>query len=75
MYATGFIAGALTSPFIGPMVDKFGRRNSAMVYCALEVIINMMEQYNCLIGLIVSRIIGGMTTNLLFTVFESWVLR
>lgn len=74
LYATGFIAGALTSPFIGPMVDKFGRRNSAMAYCALEVIINMMEQYNCLIGLIVSRIIGGMTTNLLFTVFESWVL-
>jgi len=74
LYATGFIAGALSSPFIGPMVDKFGRRNSAMAYCALEVMINMMEQYNCLAGLILSRIIGGMTTNLLFTVFESWVL-
>jgi len=74
LYATGFIAGALSSPFIGPMVDKFGRRNSAIAYCALEFMINMMEQYNCLIGLILSRIIGGVTTNLLFTVFESWVL-
>lgn len=74
LYATGFIAGALSSPFLGPMVDKFGRRNSAIAYCALEVMINMMEQYNCLAGLILSRIIGGMTTNLLFTVFESWVL-
>jgi len=74
LYATGFIAGALSAPFIGPMVDKFGRRNSAIAYCALEVLINMMEQYNCLLGLIISRIIGGITTNLLFTVFESWVL-
>jgi len=74
LYAIGFIAGALSSPLIGPMVDKFGRRNSAMVYCALEVLINMMEQYNCLTGLILSRMIGGITTNLLFTVFESWVL-
>lgn len=74
LYATGFMAGALTSPFIGPLVDKFGRKNSAIAYCLLEVVINTMEQYNCLVGLILSRIIGGITTNLLFTVFESWVL-
>merc|ERR1712157_307729 len=74
LYATGFAAGALSSPFIGPLVDKFGRRNSAIAYCVLEIIINTMEQYKCLLGLLLSRIIGGMTTNLLFTVFESWVL-
>ncbi len=74
LYATGFIIGAVTSPFIGPLVDKFGRRKSAMIYCFLEMIINALEQYNFLPGIIVSRLIGGVTTNLLFTVFESWLI-
>lgn len=55
-------------------MDKFGRRNSALVYCFLEMIINALEQYNFLPGIIVSRLIGGITTNLLFTVFESWLI-
>ena len=74
LYALGFLAGAVSSPFIGAIVDKCGRKKSAMVYCLLEIIINQMEQYNCLVGLLLSRIIGGITTNLLFTVFESWVV-
>jgi hypothetical protein len=45
-----------------------------MLYCALEMLINFLEQFNNFNGLIVSRVIGGITTNLLFTVFESWLV-
>ena len=45
-----------------------------MIYCVLEVIINYFEQYPNLIGLIMSRVLGGITTNLLFSVFESWLV-
>jgi len=44
------------------------------VYCFLEMAINTLEQYKCLPGIIASRLIGGITTNLLFTVFESWLI-
>jgi len=74
LYAIGFATGAVASPFMGPLVDKFGRRNSALAYCALEMFINALEQYKCITGLLVSRMIGGITTNLLCTVFESWVV-
>ncbi len=74
LYALGFVVGAVTSPFIGPLVDKYGRRKSAVIYCFLEMIINALEQYNFLPGIIASRLIGGVTTNLLFTVFESWLI-
>lgn len=74
LYSLGFLSGALTSPFIGPLVDKIGRRNSAVAYCALEIAINLLEQYDNLMGLIFSRVVGGITTNLLFTVFESWLV-
>lgn len=74
LYSLGFLSGAITSPFIGPLVDRIGRRKSAVAYCALEVTINMMEQYNNFLGLVVSRVVGGITTNLLFTVFEGWLV-
>jgi len=74
LYSLGFISGALTSPFIGPLVDRIGRKRAAMLYCVLEIIINLMEQYPLFIGLIASRVIGGITTNLLFSVFESWLI-
>ena len=45
-----------------------------MLYCFLEMIINYLELFPIFIGLITSRIIGGITTNLLFSVFESWLV-
>jgi len=72
LYSLGFITGAVTAPITGPLIDKFGRKKAALLYCALEVGINLLEQYPFLTGLIVSRVVGGVTTNLLSTVFETW---
>jgi MFS transporter, MFS domain-containing protein family, molybdate-anion transporter len=74
LYSLGFVVGAVTSPFIGPVVDKIGRKRSAILYCLLEMFINYLELYPIFAGLIVSRMIGGITTNLLFSVFESWLV-
>lgn len=73
LYCLGFITGAFTAPITGPLIDRFGRKKSALLYCALEVGINMLEQFPFLSGLIVSRVVGGITTNLLSTVFETWL--
>lgn len=61
------------SPITGPLVDKIGRKKSAILYCLLEIFINQLEQRPFLTGLIVSRMIGGFTTNLLSSVFETWL--
>ena len=74
LYSLGFVSGAITSPFIGPLVDKMGRKKAAILYCLLEILINAMEQYPWFLGLLISRAIGGITTNLLFSVFESWLV-
>lgn len=73
LYCLGFLTGAITAPITGPLIDRFGRKKSALLYCALEVGINMLEQFPFLSGLIVSRVVGGVTTNLLSTVFETWL--
>ena len=74
LYALGFASGAFTSLFIGAIVDNLGRKRAVLMYCVLEIIINYLEQYPSLICLTISRLIGGITTNLLFTVFEAWVV-
>eukprot|EP00592_Proboscia_alata_P000893 CAMPEP_0194373696 /NCGR_PEP_ID=MMETSP0174-20130528/22173_1 /TAXON_ID=216777 /ORGANISM="Proboscia alata, Strain PI-D3" /LENGTH=601 /DNA_ID=CAMNT_0039152943 /DNA_START=45 /DNA_END=1850 /DNA_ORIENTATION=+ len=74
LYCLGFVSAALASPFTGPLVDKIGRRRAAILYCLLEMSINTLEQYSNIYGLIASRVVGGITTNLLFTVFESWLV-
>lgn len=73
LYCLGFATGGLLSPVTGPLVDRIGRKKAAILYCALEIFINLLEQYPFLTGLIASRMIGGFTTNLLNSVFETWL--
>ncbi len=56
------------------MVDNLGRKRAVLIYCVLEIFINYLEQYPSLICLTTSRVIGGITTNLLHTVFETWLV-
>ena len=73
LFLTGFLSGAIFAPFLGSAVDKFGRKRSCIVYCVLEIIINILEHFDDFPTLILGRILGGISTNLLFSAFESWM--
>eukprot|EP00529_Nitzschia_sp_RCC80_P022426 CAMPEP_0113465664 /NCGR_PEP_ID=MMETSP0014_2-20120614/13863_1 /TAXON_ID=2857 /ORGANISM="Nitzschia sp." /LENGTH=497 /DNA_ID=CAMNT_0000357843 /DNA_START=97 /DNA_END=1590 /DNA_ORIENTATION=+ /assembly_acc=CAM_ASM_000159 len=73
LFLTGFLSGAIFAPFLGSFVDKFGRKNSCIVYCVLEIIINTLEHSHDFTVLLVGRVLGGISTNLLFSAFESWM--
>jgi MFS transporter, MFS domain-containing protein family, molybdate-anion transporter len=73
LFLTGFLSGAIFAPFLGSFVDKFGRKRSCIVYCVLEIIINVLEHFHSFPILITGRILGGVSTNLLFSAFESWM--
>lgn len=73
LFLTGFLSGAIFAPFLGSLVDKFGRKRSCIVYCLLEIVINILEHFHSFPILIFGRILGGISTNLLFSAFESWM--
>lgn len=73
LFLTGFLSGAVFAPFLGSLVDKFGRKRSCIVYCLLEIVINWLEHYNSFNTLLLGRVLGGISTNLLFSAFESWM--
>lgn len=72
LFLTGFVCSAVFSLFAGSLVDKFGRKRGCLLYCALEVVINVLEHYRSFEVLCVGRVMGGFSTCLLFSVFESW---
>jgi len=73
LFITGFLSGAIFAPFLGSFVDKFGRKNSCIMYCVLEIIINTLEHSHDFGILLFGRVLGGISTNLLFSAFESWM--
>jgi MFS family permease len=73
LFLTGFLSGAVFAPFLGSFVDKFGRKRSCIVYCLLEIVINVLEHYDNFPILLFGRVLGGISTNLLFSSFESWM--
>jgi hypothetical protein len=73
LFLTGFFSGAVFAPFLGSAVDKFGRKRSCIVYCVLEIIINTLEHSADFTILLIGRVLGGISTNLLFSAFESWM--
>ena len=73
LFLTGFLSGAVFAPFLGSAVDRFGRKRACIVYCILEIAINLMEHSTDFPTLLAGRVLGGISTNLLFSAFESWM--
>lgn len=74
LFLTGFISSAVFGTFTGSYIDKFGRKNASIFYCILEVIINSMEHSSSFPILIFGRVLGGLSTSILFSSFESWMV-
>jgi len=74
LFLTGFLSGAIFAGPIGIYIDKYGRRLSCIVYLVLEIIANTCEHFNNFPVLLTSRILGGVSTCILFTGFESWMV-
>lgn len=72
LYVTGFAASVLLGTGTGVLADYFGRKKMCMVFCILYSLCcatKMFPNYNILL---LGRLLGGISTSLLFSVFESW---
>ena len=65
--------GSIVAPLTRLLAEKADMRDSAIACCALERRINMLEQCDMLAGLIMNRVVDGITAILLLTILESWL--
>jgi MFS family permease len=74
LFFVGFATSSVFSGLVGPLIDKYGRRLGCVVYCLLEIAINLMEDVADMRVLLFGRFLGGISTSLLFVSFESWMV-
>jgi len=74
LFITGFMSSAIFGTFLGLFVDKFGRKKACILFCLLEIAINVLEHFPNMYLLLLGRVMGGLSTSLLFSAFESWMV-
>ncbi|KAJ8459536.1 hypothetical protein OPV22_032462 [Ensete ventricosum] len=74
LFIAGFGSSMLFGTIVGSLADKQGRKRACVTYCItyiLSCITKHSPEYKVLM---VGRILGGISTSLLFSAFESWLV-
>jgi MFS family permease len=74
LFVAGFGSSMLFGSFVGALADRFGRRRFCQLYCVLYILSCATKHGKDFWLLMVGRVLGGMATSLLFSVFESWLV-
>ena len=74
LFSTGFISGAISATFIGNLADRYGRKKACLSFCIIYSLSCLLTLSSNILTLFVGRVLGGIGTTLLFTVFEAWLV-
>lgn len=74
LFVAGFGASAIFGTYVGAAADQCGRKKFALLYCAVYLGHCFTKHMNNIVILTIGRILGGISTSLLFSVFDSWLV-
>lgn len=69
-----YISAAVSAPLTGYFADRIGRRTACLAYCAIHSLASLSVLSSQFEVILIGRIIAGMGTTLLWSVFESWMV-
>ncbi|TVY26148.1 Molybdate-anion transporter [Lachnellula hyalina] len=74
LFATGFLAAAISASFVGSLADRYGRRSASLFFCVAYALSCFTVLFDSIFTLFAGRILGGLSTTLLWSVIESWMV-
>lgn len=74
LFATGFISAAVSATFAGAIADRHGRRSACLGFCGIYSVSCLTTFSKSLPILFGGRVLGGLATTLMYSVFESWMV-
>ena len=75
LFIVGFSSACLFGPLSGTLWDRFGRRNGVIIYGLLYGASCLITAHgSSFVALLCGRVLGGISTAILFSVFESWLV-
>jgi MFS family permease len=75
LFVAGFGSSMVFGSFIGGMADACGRRKFVILFAVIYLLSCMTKHYKNFHILMLGRLLGGVATSLLFSVFDSWLIR
>ena len=74
LFVCGFGSSMIVGTFVGGLADKLGRKNMCILYSICYVVACMTKLVPEYWTLMLGRFLSGVSTSLLFSVFESWMV-
>lgn len=74
LFMVGFATSGFCGMFVGAFADSCGRKQSALLYVIAYVISCLTQHVNSFRVLMFGRVLSGLATSLLYSVFESWLV-
>ncbi|TVY49718.1 Molybdate-anion transporter [Lachnellula occidentalis] len=74
LFTTGFLAAAMSASFVGSLADRYGRRSACLFFCVAYGVSCFTVLFDSIFILFAGRILGGLSTTLLWSVVESWMV-
>lgn len=75
LFVAGFGSGMSVGSVVGGLADSWGRKRMACIYCLVYVFSCMAKHVRHFGVLLLGRVLGGIATSLLFSVFDSWLIK
>ena len=74
LFVAGFGSSMIFGTVVGSFADKLGRKKFALVYVAAYIMSCLTKHFNSFPVLLLGRFLGGISTSLLFSVFDAWMI-
>lgn len=74
LFVVGFGTSMISGSFVGSLADKYGRKKMCLAYSLLYSICCWTKHSSDFHVLVVGRFFGGISTSILFSAFEAWLV-
>lgn len=73
LFVTGFASSLVFGTLVGPLADKYGRKKMCLLFTLLYPLACIAMYYKSYSFLLFGRMLGGIATSILHSVFEAWM--
>lgn len=74
LFVTGFVSAGVTAPLVGAWADQHGRKRLCLIFCITYALACLCILVPYLPILLFGRLLGGISTSILYSAFESWLI-
>lgn len=75
LFVAGFGSSMIFGSFVGGLADSCGRKKFVLLFCLIYALSCVTKHVNDFNVLMLGRLLGGVATSLLFSVFDAWTIR